>query len=221
MADNQGSMEQRFEESVFPYMNGTLDESGRKWVEHYLREHAQARRDLAYYQQLKQGLHESVEQLPAEVGWARVMQRVRNDGQPVASGIKQWLANALRSITTSPAFAAASVLVVIQGAVIAGLLVHRPSEVALQEPSVAMTRSLVSSNYAAPLLRVKFKANAKLQDIGTLLADLDGSIVEGPGQGGYYLIICASGQLVGAAEKLRLSNLADEVVLIPASPKQR
>jgi hypothetical protein len=221
MANSNESLDQYFDENLFGYLNNTLDADERESFERHLRGNGLARSELAWYQELKSEMHENFERISPDVGLKRSLQKVRGEPQPLIARMMQGLVKLLNAMATPQHVAVAGALVVIQGAIIAGLVATWRAEMPEEQASASMTRSLATTSYATAVLRVKFKPNAKLQDIGSLLTKVDGSIVEGPGQGGYYLVIIASGRLIDAAEKLRLSNVAEEVVLIPPNTKQK
>jgi anti-sigma factor RsiW len=69
-------MKSRFDELLPFYVNGTLNEADRAWVEEYLREHPTAGAELRWYESLQTKLREDLPPVSSEVGLERAMQRI-------------------------------------------------------------------------------------------------------------------------------------------------
>lgn len=77
----------RLAEALPWYLNGTLSASDRAWVEQTLRDEeaagrGDASRQLELDRRLAEALDRKLEEIPADIGWARLVQRVRADGAP-------------------------------------------------------------------------------------------------------------------------------------------
>jgi len=79
------------EEALPWYLNGTLAESDRDWVEQMLAardgaESADIRDQLDFDRRLAAAFEQKVAEVPADIGWARLMQKVRADAAPELAG---------------------------------------------------------------------------------------------------------------------------------------
>jgi anti-sigma factor RsiW len=217
MADEQKLSQQRFGESLFWYINGTLDAAQRAYVERYLAEHTEARRELENWQTLQVGLRTAAAQRSAAAGLDGFMRRVQQHSPGAAAGVMEQIVRWLRSLAARPALATACALVLVQAGIIAGLLARQPASVAPALEDAIKTRSLGAS--AVVLLKVKFKPSVKVGDVDALFADIDASVVEGPALG--YFTVKVSGNPVVAIDKIKSSALAQDVIAIAGSQPQR
>jgi len=76
------------------YLNGTLADADRVWVEQRLRADETgiadaATRGLAFDRRIVAALAQKVAELPAGIGWERLMRQVRNDAVPSVAAADQ------------------------------------------------------------------------------------------------------------------------------------
>ncbi|HEX6019868.1 MAG TPA: hypothetical protein VFZ28_17375 [Burkholderiaceae bacterium] len=215
-------MKQRFDELLPFYVNDTLDETDRAWVDAYLREHPKSAAELQWYRTLEETIKRDVPAVSAEVGLDKAMARIRAERVPArarkAPGLGQRLREFFASITPQPvlkpALAAALAVVVVQGFVIADL-VTRPdesTEIRAQRPTVVDP---------GPFLKVNFKADAREADIRLLLVEVDGSLAGGPGQLGDWYVRIPEAHIAAAAAALKASPIVDGVARVDALPERR
>ena len=62
---------ERFSELLPWYVNGTLSDEDRAWVDGYLRDNPAAREELDWYQSLQQGMADSARRCRRRSGWRR------------------------------------------------------------------------------------------------------------------------------------------------------
>ena len=80
----------RLQEALPWYLNGTLSESDRAWVEQMLAADQEAaggadlRGQLEFDRRVTEAFEQKVAEIPADVGWARLLQRVRADSAPAS-----------------------------------------------------------------------------------------------------------------------------------------
>ncbi len=217
MSDAELRAQQRFDELIVWYLNGSLDAAEQRWVEEFLRTHPQAQHDLAWHRQLKQAADIKHLRIAPNVGLASLMSRVRAHEAGASSAIAQrlrgWLAAAAR-----PGFAMAAVLVLGQ-AVALGWLIR---EVRQQDQLLAgysATRA-VTQSAEMPALQVTFKSEASEREIRLLLLSLQARIVDGPRQLGDYTIAVPASQLNEAKSMLEQSRIVEVVSLqrAPSTP---
>ena len=218
-------MKPHFDELLPFYVNGTLSETDRAWVQEYLREHPKAIAEMQWYQSLQTRLREDVPAVSSEVGMERALQRIRTEGPapqgvrravlPVAPGplerLRGWLATLVPQPMLRPAFAGALAVVALQAVVITTLVMDRDDSSEIR----ALKGSVVDKG---PYLKVNFKADAREADIRLLLVEVGGSLAAGPGQlGDYYLRM--SDRPVGVVTKiLSASTIVDAVAVVDALP---
>jgi hypothetical protein len=81
---------QRVNEYLPWYLNGTLAEADRVWVEHILRGGGGAsddlRRQMEFDDRVAAAFEQRLAEVPADIGWARLMQQVRADAAPPLAG---------------------------------------------------------------------------------------------------------------------------------------
>jgi anti-sigma factor RsiW len=73
-------MKTRFDELLPFYVNGTLSDADRSWVDSYLREHPQAGAELNWCQNVQTRLREDLPPVSSEVGLERALRRIRSEG---------------------------------------------------------------------------------------------------------------------------------------------
>ena len=217
-------MKARFDELLPFYVNGTLSEADRAYVEDYLREHPAARAELSWYESLQRRLHEDAPPVSSEVGLERALQRIRTEGplpqrsrQPAAptlfERLRDWLSSLVPQPMLRPALAVALAVVAVQAALI-GSFVSRSDETselrALQLRGAAVEKG--------PYLKLNFKPDAREADIRMLLVEVHGNLAAGPGQLGDYYVHVPEQQLQAVTDKLAASSIVEAVAVVDALP---
>ena len=70
---------QRIDEALAWYQNGTLSDDDRRWVESCLEADPKLRTRLAFDEQTAAGFDALLATVPADIGWAKLQQRIRAD----------------------------------------------------------------------------------------------------------------------------------------------
>jgi|GraSoiStandDraft_15_1057317.scaffolds.fasta_scaffold34464_2 hypothetical protein len=216
-------MKARFDELLPFYVNGSLSDDDRAWVDGYLREHPAAAAELNWYQSLQTQLREDVPAVSSEVGLERALKRIRTEGPApqrsrraagpsLVDRISDWLAAVLPQPVLRPAFAGAVAVVALQAVVIVHLMGQRDDDVSEIR---ALQASVVDKG---PYLKVNFKADAREADIRMLLVEGNGSLAAGPGQLGDYYVRVPTGQVMAFADKLKASGIVDGVAVVDGLP---
>ncbi|HEX6361351.1 MAG TPA: hypothetical protein VFZ93_00225, partial [Albitalea sp.] len=206
----------RFDELLPFYVNGTLAEADRAWVEDWLREHPAARAELHWARSLQARLHEDVPAVSSEVGLERALARIRRDGPApqrarraappsLLARLGDWVGALVPQPVLRPAFAAAVALAVVQGAALLLVLGERAddtSEIRAVPPAAVAE--------AGPYLKLNFRPDAREADIRMLLVEVHGDLAAGPGQlGDYYVRVADAQQLAAVSSKLSASGIVD------------
>lgn len=212
----------RFDELLPFYVNGTLAEADREWVDAHLREHPQAAAELDSCRTLQARIRAEVPAVSSEVGLERAIGRIRREGPApqlarraaapsLSERLGAWFSTLVPQPMLKPAFAAALAVVAVQGVVIVQMagddessLMRSPAPSALLEQG--------------PYLKVNFKADARESDIRLLLVEVQGSLAGGPGQLGDYYVRIPAAQADALADKLKASAIVDAVAVVDALP---
>jgi hypothetical protein len=214
----------RFDELLPFYVNGTLAEADREWVDAYLREHEQAATELDGCRTLQTRIRADVPAVSSEVGLERALGRIHREG-PVPQQARHaatpswmerlgaWLSTLVPQPVLKPAFVAALAVVAVQGVVIVQMAGEQDDEAGLMRsvPPGQMVEQ-------GPYLKVNFKGDAREADIRMLLVEVHGSLAAGPGQLGDYYLRIAAPQLDAVTDKLKSSAIVDAVAVVDALP---
>jgi hypothetical protein len=215
----------RFDELLPFYVNGTLGNDDRLFVERWLREHPGADVELRWARSLQQRLQEDVVAVSSEVGMERAMQRIRAERPteqsrataptaPVSllQRARDWLASLVPQPMRGPVLAGALAVVALQGVVIGSLMSERDAWDSIRgaKPSVVAE--------SGPYLKVNFKADAREADMRLLLIGVQGSLAAGPGQLGDYYVRIPQAQLAAATAQLQASAVVEGVSVVDALP---
>ena len=218
-------MKERFDELLPFYVNETLDDAEREWVDAYLREHPKSVGELQWYRTLQETMQRDAPAVAAEVGLDKAMARIRAEraptrapaqaAQPTLGGrVRGWLAALAPQPLLRPALAGALAVVVVQGIVIANLATQGDdtSEIRATRPTVTEP---------GPFLKVNFKADAREADIRMLLVEINGSLAGGPGQLGDWYVRIPEARIAAAADTVKASPIVDGVARVDALPERR
>lgn len=203
------------------YLNGTLSPEDRAWFESALADDAQAQEALAFDREIATELARRAQDVPADIGWDALLERVREDGaaesgatgtgtsapavptpasirqsgrrdDPVtAGGLRAWLSGLL-----SPGVVAAMASVLVAQTVAIGFLLNRPAEEA-EYRSVASPRPV-------PVIRAIIVESTSERQLREALLAQGLTIAAGPDSLGQYLLVASDdADLPSAATRLR------------------
>ncbi|MDM0115694.1 hypothetical protein QTI66_26325 [Variovorax sp. J22R133] len=202
-------MNERFEELLPWYANGSLGAEDRAWVETYLQQHPEAQRELDWYRSLQARVQENAPAVPATIGLARAMRLIQGDRPTFAERIGAFFGN----FGMRPSYALAALAVVaVQGGVIMNLL-----------GSVRDNESEIRALHAVrveegPMLKVSFAPDAKETDIRMLLVQVQGELAGGPGQLGDYYLRVPAGSEAAALARVKTAPIVQAASLAPGVP---
>jgi hypothetical protein len=215
-------MKARFDELLPFYVNGSLSQADRAWVDDYLRQHPAAAAELRWYESLQSRLREDAPAVSSEVGLERAIQRIRTEGpSPVlprraagptlAERLREWFAGIVPQAVLRPALAGAVAVVALQAVVIV--------QMAGEQDESSQLRSVRGSAVEqGPYVKLNFKPDAREADIRMLLVQVQGSLAAGPGQLGDYYVRVPEARLPAVAEELRGSAIVDAVAVVDSLP---
>ena len=226
----------RLDEVLPWYLNGTLAESDRQWVEQMLAaEEAGATRDLQgqldFDRLLASSFEQKVAEVPADIGWARLMQQVRADAAPQLSGEAaayqgtpgiaksparsatrtSWLQQLALSIVPamSPRLGLAmAVLVCAQTIAIGVLLSGRDVD-----GSDTVEYRSAAGRKPVPAIRAFLNETITEKVLRDALSANGASIVEGPNRLGEYWIVTGNAEPEAVARSMRESGVIANYVI--------
>lgn len=202
-------MNERFDELLPWYVNGSLGAEDRAWVERYLAEHPEAHAEVDWYRSLRTRIQENVPKVPETIGLAKAMTLIRGDRPTLAERITAFFgAFGVRPLT---AFAGLAVMAV-QGVFIANLMS------AAQDDAVEIRALKATVTNDRPMLKLNFAPNAKEAEIRHLLMSVQGRLAGGPGQLGDYFVIVPAGKEAAIADQLKANPIVQAVSLAPGLP---
>jgi hypothetical protein len=202
-------MNERFEELLPWYANGTLQGEDRAWVETYLEQHPEARSELDWYRSLQKRVHENAPAVPATIGLARTMRLIQGDRPTLAERIGAFFGNF--GLRPSYAMAALAILAV-QGGVILNLL----DETRDNADEIRALHAVTVKE--GPMLKVSFAPDAKEADIRMLVVQVRGELAGGPGQLGDYYLRVPAGSEAAALAKVQSAPIVQAAALAPGVP---
>jgi hypothetical protein len=202
-------MNERFEELLPWYANGTLGPEDRAFVETYLEQHPEARSELEWYRSLQQRVQENAPAVPATIGLARAMRLIQGDRPTVSERISAFFGN----FGLRPSYAmAALAIVAVQGGVILNLL----GDVQNNADEIRSLRAVRVEE--GPMLKISFAPDAKESDIRMLMVQVGGELAGGPGQLGDYYLRVPAGSEAAALAKVQAAPIVQAAALAPGVP---
>lgn len=202
-------MNERFDELLPWYVNGSLSAEDRDWVDRYLAEHPEAQAELDWHRSLSARLHDNAPAVPATIGLAKAMTLIRGDRPTFAERVTAFFgAFGVRPVT---AFAGLAIMAV-QGAFILNLLD------AAREDAVEMRALRATATDERPMVKLNFAPDAKESEIRHLLMSVQGHLAGGPGQLGDYYVVVPAGREAAVAEQLKSHPIVQAVSVAPGLP---
>jgi hypothetical protein len=225
---NESESRRRFRELLPWHVNGTLDEPERDWIEDYLREHPEARAELRWQERLQAHIRQESPPPSPDVGLERFMARIHAEaGQrarpapaaaraPARPALGERIRAFFAAWQLTPAVALAATVIMVQTGIIGALLVAQRGD---SDPEFATVRSIGPGQLASgPVLQVRFRPDTPEGELRALLASIGGTLVDGPGQLGNYLVAVPPGREAQAQQQLAASRQVEDVSVLPQLP---
>ncbi|MEP7295350.1 MAG: zf-HC2 domain-containing protein [Burkholderiales bacterium] len=198
----------RFQELLPWYVNGTISDADRDWVDRHVAEDPLARAELDWYRSLSTRMKDSAPAVPATIGLSKVMTLIRGDRPTFAERLSAFFGG----FAMRPAFALAGFAII---AAQTGLIFNLLGD---KDESAEMRAAQTVPVKEGPLVKLNFTPDAKEADIRLLLMSVQGSLVGGPGQLGDYYVRVAAGKEATAAAQLKAAPIVQAVTLAPGLP---
>lgn len=200
---------ERFEELLPWYANGSLGAEDRAWVDAYLEQNPEARSELEWYRSLQARVRENAPVVPATIGLGRVMRLIKGDRPTLAERIGAFFGN----FAMRPSYAmAALALVVVQSGVILNLVGS-----AREDAQEIRALHAIRVN-EGPMLKISFAPDAKEADIRLLVVRVQGELAGGPGQLGDYYLRVPAGTEAAALARVQGVPIVQAASLAPGVP---
>lgn len=211
---------QRFDELLPWYVNGTLDASGRQWIEGQLERYPELRAEVDWTASLQQRMREATPEFAPEPGLDKLMARIHHEREtsltPVTAraeaprpGLLAGLSALLERFRLTPAFAMAAVVLVQFGVI--GVLLDRESDL---KTEFDQYRSVTAGQVVTgPALEVVFKSDALERQIRETLVRIGGTLAGGPGQLGIYLVYVPADEIEKAKTELEGNPIVELVTV--------
>lgn len=202
-------MNERFDELLPWYVNGSLSEQDRAWVDRYLAEHPEAQAELDWYRSLSARMQENVPAVPETIGLAKAMTLIRGDRPSFAERVAAFFG--AFGVRPATAFAGLAIIA-LQGGFILNLLNTA------QDEAVELRALRATTTDDRPMLKLNFAPDAKEAEIRHLLMSVQGHLAGGPGQLGDYFVVVPAGKEAAVAEQLKSNPIVQAVSLAPGLP---
>ena len=202
-------MNERFEELLPWYANGSLGDEDRAFVEAYLEQHPEARSELEWYRSLQKRVQENAPAVPATIGLARAMRLIQGDRPTLSERISAFFGN----LGVRPSYAMATfAIVAVQGGVILNLL----GDVNENADEIRSLRAVRVEE--GPMLKISFAPDARASDIRMLVVQVGGELAGGPGQLGEYYLRVPAGSEAAALARVQAAPIVQAAALAPGVP---
>jgi hypothetical protein len=202
-------MNERFDELLPWYANGSLGAEDRAWVDAYLEQHPEARSELDWYYSLQKRVQENAPTVPATIGLARAMRLIQGDRPTLAERVNAFFGN----LGLRPSYAMAALAVVaVQGGVILNLL----GDVRENDEQIRALHAIRVEE--GPMLKINFAPDAKETDIRMLVVQVQGELAGGPGQLGDYYLRVPAGSEAAALARVQAAPIVQAASMAPGVP---
>ncbi len=202
-------MNERFDELLPWYVNGSLGAQDRDWVERYVAEHPEAQAELDWHRSLSARMHDSAPAVPANIGLAKTMKRIGAERPTLLARLFTFFGTP--SLRPATAFAGLAIIAA-QGVFIVNLMNTAQEDAA----EMRAPRAMVTDD--RPMLKLNFAPDAKESEIRHLLISVQGHLAGGPGQLGDYFVVVPAGKEAAIAEQLKANPIVQAVSLAPGLP---
>lgn len=220
---------EQFTEWLPWYVNGTLNAKDRAAMDAYLAKSSLARDEVKYYERMAATMQRRAENIPADVGLAQTLQRIKvspktqatpptaRRAEPNAPDASEpnWFQRLLGGGWMKPALGCAAAVIVAQGVL---LVQQRDAAIIYRGKASISDVKTTGAKAEAAYLRVVFKPNATEGELRLLLAGSNAWIAGGPGQSGEYYLRFTPDQIQGAMDALKASGLVSEAAPVSQLP---
>ena len=232
--ENQTDL-QRFMDDLPFYVNGTLPENEKIWVETFLFEHPHRKVLLSWHLNLQEHVQKTHElqmaSIPEHIGLKRLKSKLAHDRSQTCSKswikvFQKWWASFSSSQWLPTAFATTFGIMVIQTVVLAiwsSSSNPTSTQVAVLDDTSNITGTLTRSTLRVTekdphrsYLRIRFQPDATEEDLRFAVIKAGGQIVHGPNASGEYLIEVAKSNVSQSQEALK-KNIK---VVLRATPSE-
>jgi hypothetical protein len=221
---NEIEQKEQFQELLYLYVNGRLEEDKRSWIDKYIAEHPSAAAELQIENVLKESLSVELPSFAADHGLDIFMSRIRSESPPPKTSaftesckrFMQRCQKSIGSIYLNPGWAVAVTLLIAQSGLIGALLTHRTAPIFSTQAEWRSVNDTPQSH--GPVLLISFKSSATEEEIRFLLVTIRGSFVGGPGQLGNYMVKVPDDSIDEAKKQVINSTIVESVNILQELP---
>ncbi len=215
----------KLDEALGWYASGALDEDDARWVEAQLDADPTLRVDLEFDRAIGSAFERKIDELPVDLGWSKLLQRVRADAATEQATARGNAApargnSASRAAEASPVSrfvgwfssfltpqlgAAMAVLLAVQTVTVVYLLGD-------QSPQTVEYRSAAGTQQV-PVIRAMFDAGLTERSLREALGSQGASIIDGPNDLGEYVISAPGRDPRAVGEALRQAGVVAGFVI--------
>jgi hypothetical protein len=199
------------------FVNGTLNETDKTFVETYLLQHPEAQAEVNFVQALRTAVKAVGEERNENVGLGHLLASIRQNRKATISkpgGLLERWQQCLHDWGLTPAFVTLSVIVIIQSTVLIKQWHQNAS------PAVLSTYRSFSGATAQADIKVIISPNAAFDDIVILLRQTGCQIVNGPSESGeLWLSVDNANRLAEVNEILQASPNIIDLSIITSTKK--
>lgn len=217
----------RFDALLPWYVNGTLMNGDRTWMDEFVRLHPEAASELRMQQMLQATLHEEAAAIPAHIGFDTLMQRVRQERRAAAAPgplarLNDTLGRFFGGFQLTPALATAFAVIVVQAGVIGTLMLGSGTQEGELAPEYARMRSIEApaTVLEGPFLKINFNPDARESDLRFALVSVGGTLVSGPSQLGDYFVKVPAARIEAVSSQLQSSGLVESIEVVQSLPNK-
>jgi hypothetical protein len=201
--------DERFEELLPWYVNGSIGAEDRAFVEAYLEQHPEMRGELEWYRSLQRRVQENAPAVPATIGLAKTMRLIQGDRPTFAERVGAFFG----TMGLRPRYAVAGLAIMaVQGGVILELL----GDVRDNAEEIRALHAVRVEE--GQMLKISFAPDAKETDIRMLVMQVRGELAGGPGQLGDYYLRVPAGSEADALKRVQAAPIVQAASLAPGVP---
>jgi hypothetical protein len=198
------------------YVNDTLSNDERTWMDAYLREHSDAQKELRLERLLRTAVREIPFKDESKANLSQFLARInsvaRQPDKFRGSKFIEWV-QCLGLNPRSPAMAVMSVLLLFQISLVIAFVAREPVP-----GQIEVWRSAERTPYKGPFLKITFKPKALEEQIRFLLVENHGILVSGPDVLGNYIVRFPADKLEDIKKEINNSTFVMSVEQIETLP---
>lgn len=201
------SEQTRFNELLPFYINGTLDEADRHWMEVYAKNNPEASLWLRFDENIRASIQSTAPPTPENIRIERFLNDFRRIGTNSSLWRRFFESFFQPRLVPMPALALVALVVTVQGLLLTGYFSTDPGE-----EMVYRSASLRCDK--GRRIRVVFKPEVTHGEVTILLRKVEGSLTDGPTETGEYWVTVPQGRSIDESYAMLKSSIFVDAALI-------